>query len=98
MGKKLKLMYLSQLLDIGSKRLVVISGVPLSVSMEEIKTELKGGKVLGAKHITTKRNGEKAETVIINFEQDLQEMNKKCYARLLQLCSKRVHSSNINMF
>ena len=33
----------------------VISGVPLSISMEDIKTELKGGKVLDAKAITTKK-------------------------------------------
>ncbi len=46
----------------------VISGAPLCLRyMVAIKTELKRGKVLDAKCITSKRNGERAETLSIQF-------------------------------
>lgn len=68
-------MFLAQLLDTG-----VISGVPLSVSMEEMKTELNGGKVLDAKRIINKRNGERAETsVIIVFDHDIPRKVMLCF-------------------
>ena len=53
----------------------VISGIPISVSMADIKKELKGGKVLDAKRISKIINGERVETmsVVIDFDQNMPE-------------------------
>ncbi len=65
----------------------VISGVPFSVSMEELKTEMKRRKELDAKHNVSKRNRERTEmmSVIIDFEHDLPYLVKLCQASLITM-------------
>lgn len=51
----------------------VISGIPLSMTMEDIKKEIKGGKVIKASRIKNKRDGVLKDTtaVILQFEKVL---------------------------
>lgn len=50
----------------------VITGVPMSVGMEEIKKSVKGGKIINAQRLkTTKEGVEKdSETVLFEFDED----------------------------
>lgn len=50
----------------------VITGVPVSVGMEEIKKNVRGGKVIKAQRLKTTREGRKkeSETILIEFEED----------------------------
>lgn len=51
----------------------VISGVPLSMSMEDVKNEIQGGKVIEAIRLKSKRDGALKETlsVVVQFERTL---------------------------
>lgn len=48
----------------------VITGVPLDITMEEFKKEVKGGRVVEAKRMTNKNkgNGEESPTVMVEFD------------------------------
>lgn len=50
----------------------VITGVPLSVNMEELKKNIKGAKILSVQRMKTKRDGvvKDSETVSIEFEEE----------------------------
>lgn len=50
----------------------VITGVPVSVGMEEIKKNVRGRKVIKAQSLKTTREGRKkeSETILIEFEED----------------------------
>lgn len=56
--------------EVGSKKSGVISGVPLNVTMEEIKGNLSGGKVGMARRLTMWKDNKKCEglSVLIHFE------------------------------
>jgi len=51
----------------------VISGVPLSMSMDDVKKEIQGGKIVEATRLKTKRDGTLKETlsVVVQFERTL---------------------------
>lgn len=53
----------------------VISGVPLEMTMEEVKNEIKGGKITNATRIKSRREGELKDTmaVILQFENNMPE-------------------------
>lgn len=56
-----------------SKLRSVISGVPLSMSMEDVKKEMQGGKVIEVTRLQSKKEGLIKETlsVVIQFEESL---------------------------
>lgn len=58
-------------IEVGSKKSGVISGVPLNVTMEEIKGNLSGGKVGMARRLMMWRDNKKCESlsVLIHFEE-----------------------------
>lgn len=48
----------------------VISGVPLGVSMEELKSNISGGKIVGARRLLMNREGNRMESLSVEIRFD----------------------------
>lgn len=77
----------------------VISGVPLSMSMQDVKNEIQGGKVIEAIRLKTKRDGALKETlsVVVQFEKTLPSSVQMGYMNfsMLQMSKNGAHSTAV---